>query len=827
MSGKSMKNCNLLKLLLLQIFLLTGFESPVSAGIGEERGAAGLRQALVRLQTSARVLYVVAHPDDEDAGTLTLLARKNGARVVLLSLTRGEAGANLISGDTFDRLGALRTLEHLRAAENYGVELRYTRFADFGYSKNLEETWKNWDRNQLLEDVVRVVREVRPHVIIARFQGTARDGHGHHTASGLMARQAFTAAADPTRFPSAGEAWKALRLYSGNWRAGEPGTMAVDSGEFNPVLGRSYAEIGREGYRFQRSQAMGAVLAGPGPSLSYYKREDQPDAGEKSFLDGLGSRIEPPESLVAPARGALDAWPSPRVAAFLVEGLRKAREAKDTVWEDKFNEALNRALAVTLEARVEPKTPNTGAAARFRPSLTFRAAAPGTEFALSAKFHARAADTGTVELVRHEAFSCGGPIREQSPGQYLVTLDCPPTVAHWRRDSIRNTSYQTDLQRALPQSPLKLRAVYRFGGVEASIERIPETSQIDSIGLQVREPLILGPGISVRFRQETMVVRPGQRKLETDVVVRNESEGTREGQVSLRMPDGWKADPEAASFRLEREGEEARLAFTLIPPSSVGGAVEVRAEAQAGPLRSDYGFERITYSGLGSIYLAPPARMRLQPVDVRVAQSLKIGYVMGSGDPVPDALRQLGADVDMLDAAAIAGADLARYSVIMLGIRAYAVRPELAVHNQRLLGYVREGGVVIVQYNTQEYDRNFGPYPYSMTARAEEVSEEDAPVTVLSPGARVFQGPNRITPQDWDGWFEQRGSKFFTTWDSRWEPLIETHDTGQAPQKGVWLQAPYGKGLYVYCSLAFYRQLPMGVPGAWRLLANLVSLGAR
>jgi hypothetical protein len=264
----------------------------------------------------------------------------------------------------------------------------------------------------------------------------------------------------------------------------------------------------------------------------------------------------------------------------------------------------------------------------------------------------------------------------------------------------------------------------------------------------------------------------------------------------------------------------------VTPPAGAAGVSEIRVSAEAGGWVARSGFERVTYSGLGSVYLAPPAVLRVQPVDVRVAPGLKVGYVMGSGDEVPEALRQLGVEVTLLDAGALASADLGRFSVVMLGIRAYAARPELAAHNQRLLDYARAGGVVIVQYNTQEYDRNFGPYPYTMTARAEEVSEENAPVTVLDPAARVFETPNRITAADWEGWFEQRGSKFFTTWDERWKPLIETHDTGQAPQKGVWLEARHGKGLYVYCALAWYRQLPMGVPGAWRMLANLVSLGS-
>lgn len=803
-------------------FLVVGFliQTMASAEIPETRGSVGLQQSLLKLKTRGRVLYVVAHPDDEDAGVLTLLSRGHGLSVTLLSLTRGEAGANLITGDAFDRLGALRTLEHRRAAENYGVDLRYTSFADFGFSKNVKETWKNWDREAILGDVVRVVREVRPHILIARFQGAARDGHGHHIASGLLAREAFAAAADPARFPEAGPPWRTRKLYSGNWREGEPGVLAVDSGQYDPVLGRSYAELGREGYRFQRSQAMGAVLVRPGPFRSYYKRIDREDPGEKFFLDGLEEETAVPARYRESVEAAWREWPRGEVSRRLAEGLRAATEVKDEEWRAKFNAALNLSLGVVLEAAVEPRERPSGMAALFRPALTFRAAAPGEPFAVGTRFHARAGSG--VELVRLEASTCDGV----QPLDRIV-LRCRPTYAHWERASIADTRYRTDSLHALPPAPVVVRAYYRYSGVVGVVEKAPETSQIDAIGLEVREPLVLGPRASVRLSDRVLILRPGVDKVDFEAIVRNESDLATEGVVDLQAPQGWNVEPDRAAFRLTREGEEYRIRFSAKPPGRTVAAAELSVRLSGSGWTWERGFERITYAGLGSLYLAPPARLLVRPVDVRVPPGLKVGYVMGSGDEVPAALRQLGVDVTLLDSAAIAASDLRQFPVILLGIRTYAARPELAVHNQRLLDYVRDGGILIVQYNTQEYDKNFGPYPYSMTARAEEVSEEDAPVTMLDPTARVFQFPNRITASDWEGWFEQRGSKFFTEWDSKWKPLIETHDTGQAPQRGIWLEARHGKGLYVYCSLAWYRQLPMGVPGAWRLMANLVSLGAR
>lgn len=795
---------------LLLLALFTGVPGAAqSSPLPEDRGAAGIHLALAKLQTSARILYVVAHPDDEDAGTLTLLARGLGAEVTLLSLTRGEAGANLITNDFFDRLGALRTLEHQKAAAHYGVSLRYSRFADFGYSKNVEETWKNWDRQAVLADVVRTIRSVRPHVLIARFQGTARDGHGHHTASGLLAREAFTAAADPKLFAQAGPAWKTLKLYCNRWGAGEPGVFAVDSGVYNPLLGRSYAELGREGYRFQRSQAMGAVLMRPGPSVVYYKRIDR-DVPEAGFLDGLGAETEPPASLRPFAAQAKAAGPLGEVLPVLLAGLQEARQLTNIeeriVWEKKFNHALNLALGLQLEA----SAPSTAAA--------------GGPFEVTALLHSRGGER--LQAVRYELAVCGkAEVSELEPGRFRVVHRGPLTAAHWTRPDIRQVRYDYgpngEWGGALPCPPVTVRASYRVRGITGVVEAAPEVSRVDSIGLQYREPLVVGPGLSVRFLEDSMVLVGSESSLKVDAAVRNEAPGERSGVIRVGAPAGWRVEPGEVPYRVLREGEEVRATFRVTPaPGSRNGVLRARA----GSVRST--FERVSYPGVGSLFLSRPAEAQVHRLDVRVAPGLKAGYVMGSGDAVPGALARLGVAVDLLDREAIAAADLSRYDVILLGIRAYAARPELAVHNQRLLEYVRRGGTLIVQYNTQEYDRAYGPYPYTMTRAAEEVSEENAPVTVLAPDHPVFHQPNRITAADWKGWFEQRGSKFFTTWDERWEPLIETHDTGQKPQRGVWLQARYGKGLYVYCSLAWYRQLPMAVPGAWRIFANLISQGA-
>jgi LmbE family N-acetylglucosaminyl deacetylase len=566
-----------------------------------------LLAALAAAQERPRVLYVTAHPDDEDAATLTYLARGLGASVTLLSITRGEAGANVITGDFFEALGALRALELEQAALHYGVRVRFTSFQDFGYSKNVAETWRNWDRKALAGEVQRMVQEVKPHVLMSRFHGSARDGHGHHTAAGEITKQVFAEAED--------QPWKPLKLYTGNWSENDAWTFQTPAGDRHPVLGRTYAELGLDGYRWHRSQGMDRML-----------------------------------------------------------------------------------------------------------------------------------------------------------------------------------------QRA-PSAFLERGRFYKLEGTRVGPAIAKEKS--------VLERLSLLPDLSIQFTSESGVLPLGAEEYRTTVILRRLNSKPVKGEVLLTLPGRLSAAPAAFDLSVQ---DQVELPFVIQTAAESGQAREIIFKAVA---KLDDGrilqtqIRPVTAPGLPAAYL-------------KVRPGLKVAYLMGSGDEVPETIRQLNVPVDLI--ADLGAADLSGYTALMLGIRAYAAREDVKRHNQKILDFAARGGVVIVQYNTQEYDGNFGPYPYSMTTRAEEVSEEDAPVTILEPGRPVFAEPNRITPGDFMGWVEQRGSKFWMTWDARYTPLIETHDTGQDPQKGVWLEARHGKGLYVYCALAWYRQLPAGVPGAVRLFANLLSL---
>ncbi|MCZ2153011.1 MAG: PIG-L family deacetylase [Bryobacterales bacterium] len=818
--------------------------------LGVDRGSMGLLQQLRKLQTRARVLYVVAHPDDEDGATIAKLSRGMGAEVVLLSLTRGESGANLVTDDAFDRLGLLRTVELRRGAQWYGARLRFTRAVDYGYSKNIEECWRQWNEDEVIRDVVRIIREEQPHVVISRWHGSARDGHGNHTAAGIVSPLAYRAAADPHRYPeqiAAGlPAWRALKHYANNYSETDAWTHKSETGIYDPVLGMTYAQAGREGLRQQRSQSAGAAILGPGEFATYYLRTDPPAAeGEKerSFFANLDLSLKPYPELERPLTAALsrfDPQNPQEIAPLLAEALgvvRRLRGGSDNrdlqVKETQIAEALRLALGLEVEARVLPENPPTGRMAAYMAAPTFQVATPGQSFEVTISSRPMLSSEVRVRDMALEA-PAGWRVEDLGGGKFRVKAPeaLESTAAFWKRDSVKQTFYQYTNEKlfgeALPPAPLQARVTYEYRGETASVRTPVLVRFMDERGLEHRRALAAGPALSIETETESGIFPLGGGKYRLNLRLRHIGSEPIAGTARLEIPAGWHCEPASAPFQMEKEGEATGAAFELTPPAGLrAGRLKVQAVAEANGREYRNSFRAITQPGFEVIYDERPAVHEVALVDVKMAPDQRIGYVMGAGDLVPAGLEQLGARVEMLDAAALAAADLSRYDSIWLGIRAYATRKDLLTYNARLLDYVKQGGVLVVQYNTPEFDHNYGPYPYEMTSRPEEVSEEDSPVQILAPEAAVFRWPNAITLDDFTGWVEQRGSKHLVSWAPEYQPMVEMHDHGQAPQRGIWLQARYGKGLYIYCSLAWYRQLPFAVPGAARIVANLASLGAK
>lgn len=851
-----------------------------------DQGAAGAWQKLIKLPTIASVLHTTAHPDDEHGGVLTLLSRGGGARVSLLTLTRGESGDNALGPELFDALGLIRTEELLVADRYYGIDRQYfSSLVDYGFSKRLDETLEKWGIDHVLRDVVAVIRTERPLVVIARFQGNERDGHGNHSAAGMVTQDAFDKAGDPNVFPEqiarGLRPWRPLKLYMGGVRANEDWDIRVDAGRYDPVLGDSYQSIARRGLSFQRSQTGGRYFSQPGPSVSYYKRLKGTGAGtgkEESFFDGLDvtlpglyrtlGRTAPAgatDTLTALAReidAALQAFtptkpsaaaaPLSRALTLVREVLTSTKTDEDVALvlrrkEQQLAEAMEAVLGISLTAVAQPTGTPEGSGPFNAGPPPMPPVTPGQRFDVAATFVNRS-DAGVREVrislesaEQWPAASNGSAVAPAAaandPIARTFTVTVPANAAlsrpYFSRRSIQDTRYEIADERARfspsAEPPLSVVARYAVNGVPIESRR-PVTRLEANLpyGYDVRT-LSVVPSVAVTLSPANAVVPIGQSRpvvLHAEVV--NNQEGGAKGTLRLNLPPGWTATPASHALNFTRPGERAQFRFSVSAGSTGTRTYPVTAVAAIGAREFSEGYTVTRYRDLESRYLYRNAAATVTGVDVKVPSGLKIGYVMGIGDEVPVGLEQLGADVQLLGERDLAAAPLSQFNAIITGTRAYAVRQDLITYNRRLLDYARDGGNLIVLYNTQELDpRLYAPFPGELPRTAEEVSEESSPVEILAPSADVLTVPNRITPADFENWVEQRGSKFWSTWDQRYTPIIATWDRGQAPQKGGWLHARVGKGHYTYFAYALHRQLPYGVPGAYRILANLLALNAR
>jgi LmbE family N-acetylglucosaminyl deacetylase len=829
--------------------------------------------------TTASVLYTTAHPDDEEAGVLTMLTRGMGVRVALLTLTRGEGGANAIGPELFDALGLIRTEELRLAGRYYGLADQYfTTAVDYGFSKTLDEAMRSWERESVLADMVRIIRMNRPLVVISRWHGSERDGHGHHQAAGALTPEAVAAAADPARFPEqitreGLRPWTVKKLYRGRVLDGEAWHVQLDPGTPSPWLGRSYQEVGSQGLALQRSQTSGRSRRFTGGAIARYERliPAHGPARERDPFDGLDTSLAgvfdllgetPPDGAVAalqeigryvagsrdsfrmddPGAGAQPLADALSALRAVISRLPPDSEARFhlTVQRRRMSEALRalvgiRVSAVAVAAGDPAGTPlgpvvpgqvldvhvtvqNAGA----RP-LAFRGAelaSPGDPWPAR----------GSVE---------GGTL---APGDVVtgmirvtVPADAEPSRPWFGRASVAENMYtvRDSASIHLGEAPPRLLLTGGFdvdGGSGVGPVPVGVTAPVRTVeaeapyGTSLRQ-LVVAPPVALDVQPALRVLRPGHRgPFEVAVEVTSAAPGGADAGVMLAVPAGWSAIPDRVEVHPAGPGASASAAFRVIPPPDLSQPTRIAAAAEVGGRSYREQLYTIRHRDLETRYLYRPAEARVVPIDVALPEGLRVGYVMGVGDDVAAAIAQLGATVTLLGEPDLASGDLSLFDAVVIGTRAYAVRRDLVAHNARLLDYARSGGNLVVLYQTPEFDPDTqAPLGASLPGNAEEVSEEDAPVTLLAPGNPLLTEPNRITPGDFGSWIEQRGSKFFATWDNGYVPLLETHDTGQEPQRGVWLTTEVGTGRYTYVALALHRQVPYGVPGAYRILANLIA----
>jgi LmbE family N-acetylglucosaminyl deacetylase len=833
--------------------------------------ATSVWQALQRLRTTATALATQAHPDDEDAALLTWLARGAGVRTGLLSLTRGEGGANLVGAEQYDALGILRTEEMSLAARQYGLDaVFYTRAVDFGFSKRLDETFTHWDKDAILRDVVRQIRAYRPDIIVSRFHGAARDGHGNHQAAGLLTREAFKAAADPNVFPEQLKEglrpWQVKKLYlslRGNESNETGATLKIDTNEKHPLLQQTYRELGTAGYAKHASQFSGGSPFGNRPAVATLRLVESTLPAvteEKTIFDQLDTTI-PGLAKVAGSAAfdselaelnrqieaaiiKFDAKTPSAIHRELVAAARVVRAiiakvpaAKlDAAKQEQFlillnhkdreiNEALNLSLGLSFDLTLDNSTDGFVIPGQSY-TLTHGVLNPSPVKLNKTEYLVQTPPNWLLEAKPFDEVTSKKNVRQRVTFKFTVPADAQLTRPHWsRRNELRDHAYNfNQLQyRGLPVAPPEIIGWFNY---EIEGVKFHLTQPAQAINNGERRLVTVVPAMNVTLTPRTGIALRGNALKVAINVQSNVAKAA--GKVRLKLPAGWSAAPSEQAFSFAQAGQAA-FAFTLTPQAfSTVPVARVEAIAEFNGRAYSEGYQFIAHPEHEPRALYRPAAMEIRAVTADIAPDLHIGYVMGVGDEVPQALEQLGVKVTMLDAQALASGELNGYDAILVGIRATAVRADLKTHYQRLLAYAENGGHLIYQYQTPEFDAApYAPYPYTLTPRAEEVSEEDSQVTVLDAAHPYFNWPNKITAADFDNWVEERGSKWMTTWDERFQPLLECHDREQPPQKGGLMFARTGKGTFTYAAYAFYRQLPAGVPGAYRLFANIVSFKKR
>jgi len=893
----------------------------------EDRGAADLEQTLKRLGTAASVLFIVPHPDDEDGALMTYLSRGLGVRVTLLTLTRGEGGQNAMSAETYDALGLIRTNELLKADEYYGVRQLWGTEADFGFSKTQEESFQKWGHDRVLYDAVLAIRMVRPQLILSTFVGGLTDGHGQHQVAGEIAQEAFKAAADPTIFPeqlkNGLQPWQPLTVYSrtpfapitngqmldyatgkwaparfhnyltGEWIEGAlPADVTLPVGAWNPVLGRTYVQIAREGWGEQKSQYGGANPALSGPdSSSYHLWAVAPSAAAAGaeihdtslfwnakvhidtgiaglarlagsvppvwLSDGLHkvdtgltvftsdckdqNGVDAAHKLVPIYRETLDLYA--RVKASNLDAEAKAGlelELGEKITE--FQTALKDLLGLDLVAFTTSGGRDQGPGGRGASAdETARSVWPGEDFAV--RVHLSNALAGArLSRVWLES-SDGAPWKIEdaasptngSPEWVVndrsfhvhVPADATLTEPYFTRPTTEQPYYDISneawRERSFAPYPLAAWAEFTFDGVPIRLGQVVQTlARVTGVG-GVYQPLVVTPAVGVRVKPEARILPLDTSPLPVSVTVHGEHAA--DGVVDLKLPEGWRADPAQREFHLKGAGDTEPLVFSVSPAGDVAArAYSIQAVAHVGDQSYSIGWQSIGYPGLRPYNQYKPAELRVSKVDVKVAPGLRVGYVMGTGDLVPEAIEALGITPHLVTDEELANADLSQWNVLVIGIRAYSVRPALALAEPRLESFVERGGTLVVQYQGATFP---APLPLSMKGMAERVVDEQAPVKLLDPTNSLLAWPNKITSADFDGWFEERGHGFLDHWDPGYTALTETADPGQDPQRGGLLVAHRGKGTYIYVAFALYRQFPELVPGPYRLLANLLSAGSQ
>jgi len=802
----------------------------------EQSNAGEIQLALQKLNVLGRVLYIAAHPDDENTNLMALWSNGSLYETAYLSITRGDGGQNLIGPELRERLGVIRTEELLAARRvDHGKQF-FSRAIDFGFSKTAEETMRIWDHDKILSDVVWVVRKFRPDVIVTRFSPEDQLTHGHHTASAILAREAFSAAGDPNRFPEQlafVKPWRPTRLvwntspffFSNRNLPFDPtGLTVLEAGGYNSLLGKAYTEIAAASLSMHKSQGVGSPPR-RGARKEYFKLlEGQPMTN--SLFEGIDtnwSRVANSESIATQIRQIISQF-LPADPAASVPELLKLRQAmngiKDESWVPEKKAELDGIIAACLGLHVEASTTNG-------------AVTPGQTATIKLEAINRCNIPVTLQEIRFPLSGDSMKIDAALPSNELVTRDLsckipentPYSQPYWLRKSGTLGAFAVDDQTlvGLPENPpdLPVEIVLQINGQELRYIVDTKYRMVDPVAGELRRPLVIEPPVFAKVVNSVLVFATNQPK-SVGVHV-TAATGPVKGELKLAVPQRWGVYPASIPIDLKAADAETVATFTVKPPEQNSEGT-LRAVVSIDGRDYSLGRVRISYPHIGVHTLMPPAEARLVRADIR-EKGERIGYIPGAGDDVPESLQQIGYSVKILSESDITAENLKQFSAVVLGVRAYNTQERIANWLPELFAYVKAGGVAVAQYNTlaELKTDQLGPYPLEISR--DRVTDENAEVRILAPDHPLMTTPNKITSKDFEGWVQERGLYFPKKWDPAWTAILSSNDSKEKPLDGGLLVAKSGKGFFIYTSYSWFRQLPAGVPGAYRLVANMLSLG--
>ncbi len=780
--------------------------------------AGEIKQAIKKLNTLGSVLYFAAHPDDENTRLIAWLAKEKLYRTGYLSLTRGDGGQNLIGTEQAEELGLIRTNELLAARGVDGGEQFFSRALDFGFSKTWDETFRFWGRDNILADAVWVIRKFRPDVIITRFPPDERAGHGHHQASALLAIEAFEAAADPNRFPeqlAEVSVWQAQRLLwnTSSFFQGSPPSSAhllINIGDYNPFIGESYGEIAAESRSKHKSQGFGAARQ-RGNSIERFEVLAG-DAPKNELLEGVETswkRINGTEhiqQLVSTIYEAFDIEHPENSIDGLLSLLAAVEKVKDPYWRDLKAAEIKDLILACGGIWFESYAP----AAKF---------AVGEQIPIKTAFIVRRRDVevsvGDTTLTFNEPYEQSSTFTPHTTTQ-PYWLRSPHGLGSFAIDDPQNVGRpgNYDVPRTTP--------LLRINGIELTFERPIVYKYTHPVRGEVYEPLTVAPRITANLGQRSLVFNGDEPKT-FEVVFTAHTQASVSATAIMRLPSGWRAEPEQIPLDFSAKAEEINAKFTIYPAADASLTDSLSIALQyPDTTETAQAIRTIAHEHIPSITWFPPSAARLSKVETGVSAT-RIGYLPGAGDLIPQALREIGLRVDVLSEQDILSDNLSQYDAIVAGVRLYNVNDRMRYMQPHLLAYVKNGGTLLIQYNVSggSLASDLGPYP--LTLSRSRVTDETASVTIVKPDSPVLNHPNKITSADFEGWIQERGLYFVGDADDRYDQPLRMADPGESPSDGSLLVTSYGKGNFIYTSLAFFRQLPAGVPGAYRLFVNLLA----